>query len=244
MKRIDDMQLARTVAALASVGAAAIHFAVVPAHLAAWWVEGVFFAALATFQVLWGLALWRWRRWQLLSLGALVHLGAVLLWVVTRTAGLPFGPNAGVPEPVGLAGVLTIALELAVSASVLWWLRPRQAWMLQSAAASLTAVGGAAVIVLGLSVPGVLAGVGHHHSGHGHGHDGGGSHHPQDRANPAGKSSTHEEGSHQHEGAPAERRGAGGGEKTEAGASHEHEDGHGRQHGHQHEDGGHSHHSH
>lgn len=250
VKHIDDMQLARTVAGLASAGAAAIHFAVFPAHLSESLAEGAFFAALAAFQVLWALALWQWQRWQLLSLGALVNAGAVLLWLVTRTTGLPFGPGAGVAEPVGLAGMLTIALELAVCVSVLWWLRPRPARMLRSAATSLTAVGAAVAVVLGLSVPGVLAGVGHHHGGGGHhdqgAHQQGVPHHDEHAGDghqgPAPANAPAEQGHHADD--QPGKRGASTTGKGDASRPDEGGPSGNEESGHQHEDGGHANHDH
>ena len=39
-----------------SVGAAAIHFAVIPDHLEEWWAFGLFFAVLGWFQAVWPIA--------------------------------------------------------------------------------------------------------------------------------------------------------------------------------------------
>jgi hypothetical protein len=38
------------------------------------------------------------------------------LWTVTRTAGLPFGPEAGHPESVGVLDVVAVADELLFAA--------------------------------------------------------------------------------------------------------------------------------
>lgn len=179
MKRLSDRQLGLTVAALGSVGAGAIHIAVLPAHLQVWWASGAFFAAIAAFQVAWGLALARWRRRDLLGLGAMANVGSIVLWVVTRTLGLPFGPNAGVPENAGLAGVLTVTLELMACAGALWCLPTGRGQTRLSVTSSVAAIGATAVIVSGLAVTGVVAGVGHAHSHgqhshgqHSHGHTG------------------------------------------------------------------------
>lgn len=176
MNHLDDTQLARTIAALASTGAGAIHFAVLPSHVQAWWAAGAFFAAIATFQVAWAVVTLTSRHRMFLVPGGIVNAAAVALWIETRIAGLPFGPNAGVPEHIGLAGVLTVVLELSVCAGVLWCLRPHEAWALPSTASSLFAVGSVVVIVGGLAVPGVVAGAEHQHSNP-HSHDGG--HHGQ-----------------------------------------------------------------
>ncbi|MCX9192210.1 hypothetical protein C3Y87_12455 [Carbonactinospora thermoautotrophica] len=47
--------------------------------------------------------------------GALVNVGVLALWLVTRTTGLPFGPHAGGPEHMGVldvTGQLTVAIAL------------------------------------------------------------------------------------------------------------------------------------
>lgn len=194
MNRIDDTQLARTVAALASAGAGAIHIAVLPAHIREWWAAGAFFAAIATFQVVWAIVAYASQRRAFLALGGAVNAATVALWIETRTAGLPFGPNAGVPEHVGLAGVLTVVLESAVCAAVIWSLRPHERRTLPSVATSSLAVGSAVVIVCGLAVPGVVAGAGHRHSA-GHTHH---SHHHDDqheRQADSGQNS-HDQGDH------------------------------------------------
>jgi hypothetical protein len=52
--------------------------------------------------------------------GALGNALIAVTWVISRTTGLPFGPGAGEPEPVGIADVVSTAFELAlVTGSVL-----------------------------------------------------------------------------------------------------------------------------
>ena len=48
-----DSALAARCAAIASVGAGLIHFAVMPSHWLGWWAAGLFFAAIAVFQLMW-----------------------------------------------------------------------------------------------------------------------------------------------------------------------------------------------
>jgi len=103
-----------SVAALAvlSIGAAAIHFAVIADHFKEWWLIGLFFAGLGWFQALWSVAylLFPARRLGWLAIG--INLATVLLWAWTRTLGLPLGPDPGVPEPVGIPDSLASVLEL------------------------------------------------------------------------------------------------------------------------------------
>jgi hypothetical protein len=52
-----------------------------------------------------------------------VSLAAIALWALSRTAGLPVGPEAGEPEPVGRADLAAVALEAAtvLAAILLAW---------------------------------------------------------------------------------------------------------------------------
>ena len=98
-------------AGVALLGGALVHAAVVPAHLAEGPLVGGFFVLLAAAQLaVAGILLWRPDRLALLA-AVVVTAGPVLLWAVSRTVGLPFGPEAGVAEPVGLADVAACLLE-------------------------------------------------------------------------------------------------------------------------------------
>jgi hypothetical protein len=100
--------------ALLSAGAGVIHLAVVPEHLEEWFAAGVFFIALGAFQIAWApVVAFRPERWILLA-GAVVNAGVVALWAVSRTTGLPVGPEAGEPEAIGLADGLATTLEALI----------------------------------------------------------------------------------------------------------------------------------
>ncbi len=103
-----------------SVGAASIHFAVSPDHFKEYALYGLFFAALGWFQVVWGAAYFARPSSGLAALGGAVNAAVVAIWIVSRTAGLPFGPTPGVPEPVGLADAVASELEgLLVAGTVM-----------------------------------------------------------------------------------------------------------------------------
>lgn len=46
------------------------------------------------------------------ALTAAISIGPLLLWAYSRTLELPFGPEPGVPEAVGLADCAACALEV------------------------------------------------------------------------------------------------------------------------------------
>ncbi|MEO7979973.1 MAG: hypothetical protein ABI807_03620 [Sporichthyaceae bacterium] len=109
--------VARCWAGFASLGAGLVHLAVVQEHLDEWWVYGGFFAVLGVAQILWAVAALALDEPPLLRTVAFGNLAVVALWAVTRTVGLPVGPDTWTPEAAGRADVLTSVLELAVAAT-------------------------------------------------------------------------------------------------------------------------------
>ena len=118
------------IAAALSSGSAAIHLVLSPDHFAEWWGYGLFFVLAAAGQA--GLAAvllykpWRRvarpqaRRWLLATLvgGAVGNASIAVLYVVTRTAGIPLGPEVGEVEALTPAGVLSTISEV-LSAAIL-----------------------------------------------------------------------------------------------------------------------------
>jgi hypothetical protein len=136
--------LLRAVVAFSLLGAAVIHAAQAASHLAQWWAAGVTFVALAAAQALLGfIACLRWDR-RVWLLAQAVSLAAIGLWALSRTIGLPVGPEAGEPEPVGRADLAAVALEAAtvLAATLLAWPGARAAGRRpsRSATASVVAV--------------------------------------------------------------------------------------------------------
>jgi hypothetical protein len=100
------------VAALSGV-AASIHLAVTPEHLAEWWGYGAFFALTAVGEcALVVLLALRPRAW-VLHAGIWGSLATALMYLVSRTSGIPLGPAAGVVEPVDWQGLAATAAEAA-----------------------------------------------------------------------------------------------------------------------------------
>ena len=94
------------------IGAAAIHAAVVPEHLTEWGPAGAFFIALVGAELTIAAALTRAHpQPRVLLAAAAASIGPLALWLYSRTAGIPFGPGAGTPEPLGLADLAASALE-------------------------------------------------------------------------------------------------------------------------------------
>jgi hypothetical protein len=98
--------------ASASAGAGAVHLAVTREHFAESALYGWFFLALAAVQLGWAAwVLCRPSR-QLLLAGASASAAVVLLWLATRTVGIPIGPAAGGVESVGVLDVLASLAEV------------------------------------------------------------------------------------------------------------------------------------
>jgi hypothetical protein len=132
------MRKLEVVAAGLSLAAGAVHAMAGPAHLAEWWAYGLFFFAAAAFQAAYGLLLYTrgiegWGGWlavrgTVYRLGIAVTLGIILVWVVSRTVGVPLGPEAFEREPVGGLDAISKAIEgaLVIALARLSWLASRR----------------------------------------------------------------------------------------------------------------------
>ncbi len=119
----DAGEVVRVLLVASLLGGAAVHAAVVREHVDHWPAAGVFFALLAATALVVGVALLR-RVDRPRLLGALaVSVGPLLVWLVSRTTGLPFGPDAGEPEPVALADAAACLLAVVAGGAALVLLR-------------------------------------------------------------------------------------------------------------------------
>jgi hypothetical protein len=107
-------------AALASVVAAVVHGAVGPQHFAEGLRFGLFFVFLCAAQLSLAYSIIRRPSAALVAANALINAGTVLLWLLTRTVGLPFG--LAEVESVGLLDVIATGAELVIIASCAAWL--------------------------------------------------------------------------------------------------------------------------
>jgi hypothetical protein len=106
-----------------SVGAAAIHFAVVFEHFVAYTLYGVFFLVISWAQVIWPAVLLRRPSRLWLWLGAAGNAIVITVYAASRTVGLPFGPDLHKAESVGALDVMSCVLEfglIAGCAALLW----------------------------------------------------------------------------------------------------------------------------
>ena len=151
--------------AAASAGAGVIHLVFTREHLSEWLPLGLGFAAAGLFQLVWAAALLRRESRSLLRLGAVASLAFVGVWLVSRTIGLPLGPQAFQVEGAGVPDVLCVLLELPVAAGALSLLRRPGAGR-RPAGTMFRALAAAAVSVAVATTGVVVASPGHVHAGH------------------------------------------------------------------------------
>ena len=113
-------------AALFSFVAAVVHGVVCPEHFEEAALYGWFFLLCASAQLVWALiAVVRpGRTWLMLGLAG--NLAVLVLWVITRTAGIPLGPQAGEVETIGVLDIVASAAELGVVACLALFLSTRR----------------------------------------------------------------------------------------------------------------------
>jgi hypothetical protein len=107
-------------ASAAATGSALVHFAVAPEHFAEWWGFGLFFVLCAEVQLGWALLLGRAGGNRILAVGLVGSLFLVAVWALSRTSGMPFGPEPGVPEEIGVPDLASVALELVTVGACAW----------------------------------------------------------------------------------------------------------------------------
>jgi hypothetical protein len=100
--------------ALTSLAASGIHFAVMADHFAEAFVFGLFFAVVAWAQALWAVAVVVAPVRIVLTSGIIGNLAVIAVWAMSRTVGVPLGPEPWTPESIGPADLLCGVLEGAI----------------------------------------------------------------------------------------------------------------------------------
>ena len=158
-----DSRLALKLAALASFGAAIIHFAVVPTHWQEWLPSGLFFVSIALFQLIWARLVLARVTTSVLAAGIMLNVGAIALWALSRTSGAPFGPHAGEPELVRAADLCALLLQIYVVMAAGWVVyRGHHGEPIPAFGNAIVLLGATAVVALASTV-GVASGLQHGH---------------------------------------------------------------------------------
>lgn len=114
--------VARAGAVAALVGSAAVHATVIGEHLDEWPLAGSFFAVITLTEMALALAvIVAWSRRTAMAV-VVTSLGTVVVWLVSRTVGLPFGPaEFRAAEAVGTPDLACCVLEVVAAALATPW---------------------------------------------------------------------------------------------------------------------------
>jgi hypothetical protein len=158
----------RVLLAVLSASAGTIHLVMLPSHWGESVAEGLGFAITGWLQLAFAaLVLARPSR-ALLGAGAALNAAAIGAWIVSRTAGLPFGEHAGHAESVGFVDVTCVVFEaVLVVACVAFAFVPRAG--ARHVRSGLVVAGVAALGVLALTTAALASPSARDHAAHSHG---------------------------------------------------------------------------
>src|SRR4051794_33550125 len=105
--------------AAGAAGAGIIHLAFAPEHVHEYLPLGAGFLAAGVLQLAWGAGIAGHESRRLLRLGGVFSLVFVGVYLMSRTTGLPLGPDAFEREGFGAADVICCALEVPVGIGAL-----------------------------------------------------------------------------------------------------------------------------
>jgi hypothetical protein len=102
-----------------SLLAGLLHLWVTPEHFEEWWGYGAFFLVAGAAQILYAPIVLLLPTRIVLLMGIVGHLTIVVLYLLTRTVGIPlFGPEAGEVEGVGFVDVCATVSELGIAVAL------------------------------------------------------------------------------------------------------------------------------
>lgn len=160
----------RWLAALLSIGAAGLHFAVGPAHFDEYLAFGWFFVVAAWLQALWAIAVVSAPSRLVMTVGLFGNLLVLGLWMWTRLVAVPLGPDAGHPESFALVDGLAAGFEAVVVVLAAWlWRSARPAGrggLSRYLAVALVSLPIMALLGASLASAGGAHGDGEEHEGH------------------------------------------------------------------------------
>jgi hypothetical protein len=109
-----QVDLPRAILATLSGGAGLIHAGVISLHLKESSLYGAFFILASIAQVSWAFVLLRAPSRKLLVYGIVGNAAVIALWAVSRSTGLPIGPEPGIAERIGWADTIASVYEAAL----------------------------------------------------------------------------------------------------------------------------------
>lgn len=117
--------LAARLAAALSLTTGWVHLASMGSHWDQWWGYGLFFLLVGAGQALYTIAILRWPSPSIVLFGILGNLLVVVTYVISRTAGIPWGPHADVAERTGLIDLASAGAEVVTVGALLVLAPPR-----------------------------------------------------------------------------------------------------------------------
>jgi hypothetical protein len=134
-----------------AVIAAGVHMLVTPEHLAAWWGYGAFFIVITNVEIaIVGLLVIKPSTWAI-QVAIWTTLATLLMYLVSRTAGIPLGPDAGMVEAVDALGVVATVAEAGLLVLMCGMLADR------ARSRTLTVLAAIGVLLWGAALTGVLS---------------------------------------------------------------------------------------
>ena len=123
---VADGSLARAIVpglALLSAGAGTLHLSLVAEHLHEARAFGVFFLASGIAQLVWAVLASGGVNRRAVLVACIGNAAIVALWLISRTSGVPIGPEPWVPEAVGFPDIVATTYEVLIVIGSIWLLR-------------------------------------------------------------------------------------------------------------------------
>jgi hypothetical protein len=117
----------RATAVSCLLGAGIIHFMWTAMHFYEWPAGGFFFLAVAASQTFGGFAVAALPGRGTYLANTVVNAVTVAVWAVSRTVGMPVGPDAGHRSTIGMPDLVATLLEVLVVLALVPLLRGRSA---------------------------------------------------------------------------------------------------------------------
>lgn len=130
-----------------------------------WVVLGTGFYVSGFFQIAWGLWLLRTESRGLMAFGALQSLVYIGVWGMSRSTGLPLGPEKWQAEGIGTADLICVALEAVVATGALFLLRRPTAGRAPAGRLAARALVSGVALAIVASTGVAVAAPGHEHGG-------------------------------------------------------------------------------
>jgi hypothetical protein len=151
-----------------SLGAAAIHFAVIGEHFELVPAEGIFFMVVAWFQVGWAVTFVSRPLPSIALIGGVVNAAVVAVWAWSRLVGLPIGGHGDGTEPIAVNDAIATAFEVALVITVLVGAairgRPFAERLMLPPASAVAWTGSSLAIAVILASVGIVQGSSHDHA--------------------------------------------------------------------------------